>query len=845
MPVTLPQTVRVLHVDDEPDIAELTATVLERDDDRFSVATATSASEGLDHIDNDPPDCVVSDYDMPGMDGIEFLRAVREQFPDLPFILYTGRGSEAVASDAVSAGVTDYLRKRSGSEQYELLANRIRHAVRARHESERATRQEELRRLTEFAGDTGGFEINYETGEILMTDGTRRLTGLPDGTDSSLSDVLALHPPKEREQVQRAVDRAAETGELTTGTYRLDPVDGERRLVEITIVPTDDATVLRGAVNDVTDRTRRQRELEQIETEKRTRERELDAERRFVDQALDTLDDLFYVLDTDGRLQRWNERFATVSGYGESELDRSRVVDLFPEDEQETITDAVETVLAGERTTVEADICTADGTRLPHEFTGAPLTDADGTITGLVGVGRDLSERRRQERRFQALVEESNDILTIVDAEGRYQYQSPSLERILGYERGETIGDEVWGYIHPEDRETVRETFAEWVSDPERTGVIEYRARAADGTWRWMEARGNNQLDNPAVEGYVVNSRNITEQKQREQELRTLKTQYQTLLDNFPDGAVYLVDEDMRFVRARGEELQHVGLSPEDVEGKTVHDLFPAELADEHEHYFREALAGDATTYEQEYEGSHYRIRTVPVRTNDVEYAMSVSENVTEQVRRRQQLEQQNERLEEFASIVSHDLRNPLQVIRGRLTLASDECDSQHLDSALDALERSEALVDDLLTLAREGEHVDDPEAVGLDGLAEQAWQTVETDAATLELATDRTVRADRSRLRQLFENLFANSVEHGGRNVTVRVTDLSDGFAVADSGTGIPETERDTVFDAGYSTSHDGTGFGLRIVEQVATSHGWTVDLTESVDGGARFEFTGVDTAG
>lgn len=212
------------------------------------------------------------------------------------------------------------------------------------------------------------------------------------------------------------------------------------------------------------------------------------------------------------------------------------------------------------------------------------------------------------------------------------------------------------------------------------------------------------------------------------------------------------------------------------------------------------------------------------------------SRDITEQVQHR-------ERLEEFASVVSHDLRNPLQVVRGRLALASDECDSPHLDSAFDALERSETLVDDLLALAREGEQVDDPEAVELGAVAEQAWQTVETDTATLELGTDRTVRVDRSRLRRLFENLFANSVEHGGRDVTVRVTDLPDGFAVEDSGTGVSKTERDTVFDAGYSTSDGGTGFGLRIVEQVATSHGWTVDLTDGVDGGARFEFTGVDT--
>ncbi len=171
MTVAVPGPIQVLHVDDDPELVELTAAFLEREYGSFEVVGATSASEGLERLDADPPDCVVSDYNMPGMDGIELLQTVREEFPELPFILYTGRGSEAVASDAISAGVTDYLQKQPGSEQFELLANRIRNAVQRRYESERATRQEELRRLTELAGDAGAFEIDYETGEMLMTEG--------------------------------------------------------------------------------------------------------------------------------------------------------------------------------------------------------------------------------------------------------------------------------------------------------------------------------------------------------------------------------------------------------------------------------------------------------------------------------------------------------------------------------------------------------------------------------------------------------------------------------------------------------------------------------------------------
>lgn len=119
----------ILHVDDEPSFADLTRMFLERDDGRFVIRTATSAEEGLERLDDCPPDCIVSDYNVPGTDGLELLRTVREEHPNLPFLLFTGKGSEEVASDAIAVGVTDYLQRNPGTEQYELLANRIRNAV--------------------------------------------------------------------------------------------------------------------------------------------------------------------------------------------------------------------------------------------------------------------------------------------------------------------------------------------------------------------------------------------------------------------------------------------------------------------------------------------------------------------------------------------------------------------------------------------------------------------------------------------------------------------------------------------------------------------------------------------
>jgi signal transduction histidine kinase len=207
-------------------------------------------------------------------------------------------------------------------------------------------------------------------------------------------------------------------------------------------------------------------------------------------------------------------------------------------------------------------------------------------------------------------------------------------------------------------------------------------------------------------------------------------------------------------------------------------------------------------------------------------------------------LRRQNDRLEKFAGVVSHDLRNPLTVVVGSLetALSEGDPDGENLRRALSAAERMDRLVDDLLALSKAGTAIEDTEQLDLAEMVDGCWDAVATDDATLRVETDLTVRADRSRLRQLLENLFRNAVEHGGDDVTVTVGDTEGGFYVADDGPGIPPDEREAVFDHGHTTSTDGTGFGLAIVAEVAAAHGWSVACTESERGGARFEVTGLE---
>jgi signal transduction histidine kinase len=229
----------------------------------------------------------------------------------------------------------------------------------------------------------------------------------------------------------------------------------------------------------------------------------------------------------------------------------------------------------------------------------------------------------------------------------------------------------------------------------------------------------------------------------------------------------------------------------------------------------------------------------------NVEAALERAEREAAFREQQAELRAQNGRLDEFASVVSHDLRNPLNVAEGHLELAREACScdgtAAHFETVAESHARMGELIEDLLTLARQGRGVGDTEAVDVGALARTCWEGL--GEGTLDVVDTVTVDADRSRLRALVENLVRNSVEHAGPEPTVRLGALEDegatvGFYVEDDGPGIPADERDRVFEHGYSTETDGTGFGLSIVRAVADAHGWDVRVTDGSDGGARFEF-------
>jgi PAS domain S-box-containing protein len=732
--------VRVLHVDDG-EHAELVATFLEREDDRLAVETATSVAEGLDRLAGDRFDCVVSDYEMPEQNGIEFLQAVRESHPETPFILYTGKGSETVASEAISAGVTDYLQKNGGTEQYAVLANRVRNAV-DRHRAERARRR-------------------------------------------------------------------------------------QRRAIE-------------------------------------------------------TIQEGVSLLDENGSFIYVNEAYADLYGYDPDEMIGERWELVYPEEEvsfvRETIlpTVATEGSWHGETTGLRAD-----GSVFREEHV---VSQADaGTLVCTV---RDRSGREEWQAgvaRFRALVERLNDPVYVVDENGRFEYVNDTFVDRFGYERAEVLGSTT-DLVEAGDGTTrAKDRLGRLLSDdgPEQTRFeVEIRPKTGDPIL-CEDHMGVLPYEGEAFNGSVGILRDITDRKEYEKRLREERAFIEQCLDAL-DDVFYVFDRDGTLRRWNDRLGEVTGYSDDELASMTATDFFPDDHAATVAEAIEEVMATGQATVEAAYltaDGERIPHEFTGHRLTDDDGDVLGFAGIGRDLRRQREyerrLEQRNERLEEFASIVSHDLRNPLNVAGGHLDLARAEHDSHHLESVAEAHDRIEALIEELLTLAREGTIALNPEAVSVAEVATASWKTVETDAATLSIDGSVTIRADESRVRQLLENLFRNSVEHGaatgrpgvdddgehdvieskapssngngngnGDGVTVRVGSLdgSDGFYIADNGPGIPEAERTNVFESGVTTGDEGIGVGLSIVKRVADAHGWDVRVTESSNGGARFELTGVE---
>ena len=638
-----------------------------------------------------------------------------------------------------------------------------------------------------------------------------------------------------------------------------------------------------GVIRDVTERTERERELERYET------------------MVETAPVGMFVLDAEGTIVGGNDRAASIVGHTMTDLSGEPFhilveAGIVPEGAIEKHTQAVRELLSADgqaSASYELTVSPPEGDRrtLRGHVSLLPRGDA---FEGTIVVAEDITDRKRHERSIETLHTATRAMIDATDRDAIAETAVTTVERVFDMPVcGVWLHDESDGMLHPaaisdrgkelfgtaptyaggeslswrafEDGETRRydrvdrEADAHNPETPFRSEIVvpigEYGVLNVGST----DPAAFDADDAALAKLLAANTEAALSSADRRRRLVNEHDRLAALFENVPDTAIRydLVDGDpiVREVNTAFEE--GFGYAADTVIGENIDEfIVPTEEETEADELNAQLLAGERirTTVRRRTTGGvrDFLLRVVPVAVGEQNAeGYSIYTDITNQKRRERELERQNELLEEFAGVISHDLRNPLGVARGRLELAREDHPSEHHDAIEGALERMNDLIEDVLALARQGRVIGETEPVALAAIAERAWRTAGTETATLALGDLGEVAADPDRLARLFENLFRNAVEHVGEDVTVRVgpietmhtntrvsqVDQVNGFFVEDDGPGIADGEHGSVFESGYSTSEEGSGLGLSIVRSIAEAHGWTATVAERDAGGARFE--------
>lgn len=449
-------------------------------------------------------------------------------------------------------------------------------------------------------------------------------------------------------------------------------------------------------------------------------------------------------------------------------------------------------------------------------------------------------EAHASDRRIRRIFERVTDGFLAIDRDWRLTYVNSQAASVLDRDGDGLLGDVVWEAL-PELEETGFESaLREAMARQEPTTVEEYNEALS----MWFEFRAY-----PTETGLSVYCRDVSERKERERRYEAIFNQtYQFTGLMLPDGTL---------IEANETALEFGGIDRDDVVGEKLWETYWFQVSEETREQAKadveRAAGGEFVRRELAVQGADrtaiidFSIKPVTDELGEVELLVPEGRDITELTERERELQRQTERFQEFASVVTHELRSTLSVLQGNLELAGtfEDREDQHVQTAERTLGQMDRLIDDFRGLASAWTAVEETTTVDLDAASERAWTTVTNGAeptnGTLVSANAPQIAADATRLQTLLESLFRNALDHGGDDVAVEVGAVDEGFFVADDGPGIPADDHSVVFRSGYTTS-DGTGFGLAIAEAVAEAHGWEITATESDRGGARFEVTGVE---
>ena len=872
---------QILHIEDDPLFADLVSTFLERVNEDFDITTETDPLQALERLDQMNVDCVVSDYDMPNLNGLEVLETVRERNLDVPFILFTGKGSEEIASDAITAGVTDYLQKESGTDQYEVLANRIENAI-DQHRSQRKLEASQ-QRLSLFVDQSplGVIEWNERFELVAMNETAEDILGYSE-SDLREESWEVFVPEHERERVREVIDDLLENKGGYHSVNENVRKNGERIVCEwYNRVITDESgevVALFTQFQDVTDREESNRRLETL---------------------VDNLPGMVYRcrIDHGWPMELVGGEYKGLTGYEAGALTNGDV--LFeteithPDDRERVRSEIGRAIENGNSFEVTYRIRTKDGALKWVLERGQGVFSSDGELGALEGFITDVTDQKRHVRKLRennavlstllealpmgVLVEDEERTIvaansTLIDLFGL----DVSEDQLLGRDCARAANETKDQFVDPEGFVSGIETLLE-----RRDTAYGEELTLSNG--RILE-RSYIPYDLPDGEANLWLYEDVTERRTSQRTITALhdvaadfadcetpEVIYQRVID----AAAELLELDRSVIAIRdGEYLSVQAMSEEmplderptmrvdeGIAGKTYQNG-RSHLIDNVAQAKDAKPQGEFGSAISVPVGDHGVFQAIDAEPNqfdddDLEIAELLAQHTKlalDRLTHTRELERQNERLENFATIVSHDLRNPLNVLAASLDLAAETGSDEQFEQCRTAIDRMERLIADLLALSRHSRPIERRTELELESVCWRCWQFVETGDAALRVETDRTIVADESRFQQLLENLFRNAVEHGSLthgsqaaedanehddSVTVTIGNLDDGFYVEDDGPGIPADRSDRIFDPGYTSTEGGTGLGLNIVAEIVDAHGWSIAVSEGESGGARFEIT------
>ena len=828
-------------VDDNKALLDVGAMYMERDAEDFEVTTTDSAAHALDLLEFNTFDAIISDYQMPIHDGLEFLARVRARDENIPYIIFTGRGREEIAIQALNLGATHYVVKGGDPKsQYAELIHIVRSSVEHNRERKAHDESEERYRIV-FENANDGIMI-VERNSHRIHSANPKLLEMMGYTIEELTQLRIddIHRPEDMEHINDLFEKQARKEIRIAEQIPILRKDQSIFYVDISAAPMklEDNDYQLGIFR---------------ETEPRVETQAVDEENREQFQVFFQNAPVYcYMVAYDGEILSINNTALNALGYSKNEIVGKNVTYLYPPDETAKVKRLVEEwkrsgILRNER----IDIVAKDGTRKPVILSASNITDNTGRILYSILIQRDMTDSDLLDsKRYQTLFENANDAIFLMRNDIFLDCNDKTLE-MYGCTRDQILGQPPYKFsppFQPDGHDSMEKAMekinAAIAGEPQ---FFYWKHSQYDGTLFDAEV----SLNAIEIEGEVLIQaivRDITKRLQAESNLRTSEERYRVLYENLPDGVIG-IDTEGKLTFCNKRVLEMFRFKDEsEVVGKRIDEFMHPEYKKAAMDIFMETLARGYTKLAG-FEGKGIRADGTEIYIHISSSLIKVDgkiigfqshiRDLSEWKANQELLKHQREELSKFAHSMAHDLRSNIHVIIGLAELYQENKNDKHLQDIVSIAEKMDTILTRSEILADAGVVIGKKSFTDLHDLIHEVADTSIPDEIQLNHNALPLLNCDRDKLVQVVQNLFRNAYEHGkATSIDISVSNDSDRYVISFANDGIPISSefQERIFDEGFSTKESG-GLGLTITKNIIEAHGWKIAL-ESNDP-VRFEIT------